>query len=433
MDETNFDSEMPVPGTAAATRTAPTIGASTKPTLLERTLQGLASSLPPGTAFEFRAPGRPLLRVGSGEVKFRILAQNSRAVSARKSLDELRIAEAYIFGDLDIEGDLVTVLDLRNRLQDRHLLARFWSLIGQRLVFGRESTARKWIKQHYDTDPEFYLAFLDRQSRCYSHGYFENKNESLESAIQRKLATAIEGAGIEPGMRVLDVGGGWGSFTEFAGRRGIHVTSLTLSEASEKYVNELIAREKIPCRIIRENFLEYQPGERYDAIVNLGVTEHLPDYAATLAQYQRLLMPGGRVYLDASACRTKFSFSTFIMSYIYPGDPTPLHLPTYLEALSTSPLELVMVQNDRENYALTARHWATRLDENRDMIIQRWGETLYRRFRLYLWGCVHCFATDTMSAYRWVLQLPPAHRIHTSLTRRAPGGLIRRIRRTLAT
>lgn len=430
MSGTNLDSELQIPGTTETAGTAESVDA---PTVLERTLKGLAPSLPPGTAFEFRAPGRPLLRVGDGDVKFRILAQNERAVAALKSLDELRIGEAYILGDLDIEGNLLAVFDLRNSLSDRHPLLRFWSLVGQRMVFGRESTARKWIKQHYDTDADFYLAFLDRQARCYSHGYFENENESLESAIQRKLATAIEAAGIEPGMRVLNVGGGWGSFTEFAGKRGVRVTSLTLSEASEKYVNELIAREKIPCRIIRENFLDYRPGERYDAIVNLGVTEHLPDYAATLAQYQRLLKPGGRVYLDAAACREKFSFSAFIMNYIYPGDPTPLHLPSYLEALSKTPFELVMIRNDRENYTLTAKHWATRLDENREMIVQRWGETLYRRFHLYLWGCVHCFATDTMSAYRWMLQLPQSNQIHTPLSRRVPGAMIRRIRRALAT
>jgi cyclopropane-fatty-acyl-phospholipid synthase len=334
MDQTNLDSELQIPGTAGAADAAAATNENSAPTVLERTLKSLAPSLPPGAAFEFRAPGRPLLRIGDGDVKFRILAQNDRAIAALKSLDELRIGEAYILGDLDIEGDLLAVFDLRNSLSDRHPLLRFWSLVGQRVLFGRERTARKWIAEHYDTDPEFYLAFLDRQARCYSHGYFENENESLESAIQRKLATAIEAGGIQPGMEILDVGGGWGSFTEFAGKRGVRVTSLTLSEASEKYVNELITRAKIPCRIIRKNFLEYQPGVRYDVIVNLGVTEHLPDYAATLAQYQRLLKPGGRVFLDASACRAKFSFSAFIMNYIYPGDPTPLHLPSYLEALS---------------------------------------------------------------------------------------------------
>jgi cyclopropane-fatty-acyl-phospholipid synthase len=432
MGQTDFDGGLQIAGTVPAPETDAAREIAALPAALEQTMARLGTHLPPGVAFGFQLPGRPLLRVGCGEIAFRISVHNERAVAALKSLDELRIGEAYIFGDLDIEGNLLAAFDLRNSLCDRHSLSRFWSLVGQRLILGRDRSARKWIKEHYDTDPEFYFAFLDRQARCYSHGYFEDENEPLEAAIQRKLATAMEAGGIEPGMEVLDVGGGWGSFTEFAGRRGVRVTSLTLSSESEKYVNGLIARAGLPCRIIRENFLEYDPAKCYDAIVNLGVTEHLPDYAATLAQYQRLLKPGGRVYLDASACRAKFSFSTFILNYVYPGDSTPLHLAGYLDAVSRTPFELIMLRNDRHNYTLTAKHWATRLDENREMIIQRWGETLYRRFRLYLWGCVHCFATDTMTAYRWVLQLPQTGHIHTPLSRPAPGALIRRIRRALA-
>ena len=121
---------------------------------------------------------------------------------------------------------------------------------------------------------------------------------------------------------------------------------LTISAESERYVNDLIARENLPCQVVREHFLEYASKERYDAIVNLGVTEHLPDYAATLAQYEKLLKPGGRVFLDACAARTKYSFSSFVLSHVWPGNTTPLklavmaasvHIVTYLR-LSAYPL-----------------------------------------------------------------------------------------------
>src|SRR4030095_10855214 len=104
---------------------------------------------------------------------------------------------------------------------------------------------------------------------------------------------------------VLDIGGGWGAFVEYAGRRGIKVTSLTLSGESEKFVQRMIDENGWDCRIHRQHFFEHNTDSPYDAIVNLGVTEHLPDYRQTLSQYQRLLRPGGRVYLDASACREK--------------------------------------------------------------------------------------------------------------------------------
>jgi cyclopropane-fatty-acyl-phospholipid synthase len=398
------------------------------PSALEKTL---SKSLPGGSAFELQLPGHELWRLGNGSVKFRILAKSARAAAAVKSLDEIRIAKAYMSGDLDIEGDLLAAFDLRSSLADRHFLAYLWSTYGQRLVSGQTASDRKWIRQHYDADSGLHLFFLDGQSRCYSHGYFERDDEALETAIERKLATAFHSAGIRPGMRVLDIGAGWGAFTEFAGKRGARVTSLTISTESESYCNELIRRENLPCAVVREHALEYKTKEPFDAIINLGVTEHLPDYPASLAQYRQLLKPGGRVYLDASASRHKYPFSSFILKYIYPGNETPLHLASYLDAVSESPFELAMVQNDRHNYMLTARHWAENLDRNRASVAGRWGEGTYRRFRLYLWGCVHCFATDDMTAYRWMLELPAGDTGRTAMKRRTPAKVFQKIRKAI--
>lgn len=393
--------------------------------------KAFAKSLPAGSAFEMQMPGEPVWRFGNGTVRFRVTAKNAHAASAIKSLDEIRIAEAYLGGDLDIEGDLLAAFDLRNSLSDSHMLAYLWSTYGQKLFYGQTASDKKWISQHYDTDGDFHLQFLDSQFRCYSHGYFEREDEALESAIERKLTTAYQSAGIQPGMRVLDVGGGWGAFNEFAGKRGARVTSLTISKDSEAYCKALIERENLPCEIILEHFLEYKTKDGYDAIVNLGVTEHLPDYPATLHQYASLLKPGGRVYLDASASPNKYPFSRFILKYIYPGNETPLHLSSYIDAVGESPLELCFVHNDRISYMLTARHWAEKLDRNRATIAARWGEGAYRKYRLYLWGCVHCFATDDMTAYHWMLQLRSGSDSRTLMTRNTPATILRKMRKAI--
>lgn len=375
------------------------------PARFNQIMESLSSSLPSDTAFELELNGTRR-RIGNGIVKFRITVHSRRGMSALGSMDEKRIGEAYLDGDISIEGDLVAALDLRTRLTDRHPLLYLWSTYGQRFLFGQVNRDKQWIHEHYDSESDFYLLFLDQQHRCYSHGYFEDDEEPLHHAIRRKLDTAIAACGIQPGWRVLDIGAGWGAFSEYAGKRGVRVTSLTISGESERYVNDLIAREKLPCRVIREHFLEYASTEPYDAIVNLGVTEHLPDYVATLAQYEKLLKPGGRVFLDACASRTKYAFSSFVLSHVWPGNTTPLQLTEYLDAVAQTPFELMDVRNDRHNYLLTTRRWAENLDRHRDEIIARWGERLYRRFRLYLWGCVHSFSTDDVTAYRLLLELP---------------------------
>ena len=375
------------------------------PAKLHRIMKSLESSLPPGTAFELELNGVHH-RIGNGTVKFRVAIHNQQGVAAIRSMDEKRIGEAYLNGDISIEGDLMAAFDLRTRLTDNHPLIHLWSVYGQRLFFGQVDRDKQWIQEHYDSESDFYLLFLDKQHRCYSHGYFEDDEEPLHRAIRRKLDTAIAACGIQPGWRVLDIGAGWGAFTEYAGKRGIRVTSLTISAESEQYVNDLIARENLPCQVVREHFLEYTSQEPYDAIVNLGVTEHLPDYPATLAQYERLLKPGRRVFLDACATRTKYPFSSFVLSHIWPGNTTPLQLTDYLDAVAKSPFELMEVHNDRHNYLLTTKHWAENLERHRDEIVAHWGERLYRRFRLYLWGCVHSFTTDDVTAYRLLLELP---------------------------
>jgi len=263
----------------------------------------------------------------------------------------------------------------------------------------------RWIAEHYDEDPEFFLKFLDSDYRCYSQGVFERDDEPLEAGIRRKLEFAWDQIGVKEGDRVLDVGGGWGAWTQFAGERGVRVTSLTISKASEAFINGLIGGKALPCRVVREHLFAHQPGEKYDAIVNLGVTEHLPDYAATLRKYASLLKPGGRVCLDASATRRKYAVSAFFERHIFPGNGSPVCIHDYLAQVAASPFSVMGVYNDTHNYELTTRHWARNLDAHRAEIEARFGTTQYRRFQVYLWGCVDGFQRDVVQAYRWVLEL----------------------------
>jgi cyclopropane-fatty-acyl-phospholipid synthase len=387
------------------------------PRWLPPLLDAAVKRLGRGLAFEVVTPAGARHHFGAGAPRFSVRVVDARGVAALRSLDELRIGEAYLDGALDIEGDLCAALELRAGLSDRHPLHHLWSTYGQRLLFGQTRRDRAWIGEHYDESPDFYLSFLDERHRCYSHGYFAAPDEALEDAIERKLATALRSAGVGLGARVLDIGAGWGAFTEFAGRRGIEVTSLTISAESARFVGDLIAREGLPCRVLREHFLEHRASEPYDAIVNLGVTEHLPDYRASLAQYERLLRPGGRLFLDACASRIKFPFSAFVSTHLWPGNATPLVLADYLDALADTPFELLEVQNDRESYRLTTKAWAERLEARRDEIVRRFGARQYRRFRLYLWGCVHAFATDNVTAYHVLLQKPSEERSGARLRR----------------
>ncbi len=356
--------------------------------------------------FELRLPDRTAYSIGDGgEPAFTVRIVTEKGLAAMSAFDELRVAEAYMDGDLDIEGDLLTALKTRPVLGDPHPLKYLFSTYVEPLLFGQVGRDKKWIKSHYDVDPEFFLLWLDGRLRAYSHGFFAGDDETLEDGMERKFRYAFDACGIQPGQRVLDIGGGWGSFLEFAGEQGVHVTSITISDESEKTMRELIRRRGLPCEVVKEHFLEFKSAEPFDAIVNLGVTEHLPDYRRTLAQYQRLLKPGRRVYLDAYS-GARHGMPSFISKWVFQGNTSPLCLERYLTEVARTPFEVVVIKNDRHNYFLSCKKWAENLEAKRDEVIARWGKHLYRRFVLYLWCAANSFETGTLSAHHMILQLP---------------------------
>lgn len=356
--------------------------------------------------FAVRAAGNGTAhRFGPGEPRFTLVANTDAGASALASLDALAVATSYLQGDVDVEGDFLAAIHVRDFFSDRHPLQFAWKFIQPKL-FGQVKSDKKWIARHYDYDQDFYLLWLDQRHRCYSQGIFLRDDEPLEDAISRKLEFAVDAVGARPGDRVLDIGGGWGAFTEFGGKKGLRVTSITISKESEAFVRGLIQREGIPSEIRREHLFEHQPAEKYDAIVNLGVTEHLPDYRATLEKYETLLKPGGKIYLDASATRKRAGHATFLEKYIYPGNGSLMCLHEYLAEVARSPFILRGVWDDQHSYYLTLKGWAEGLDRARTVIEERWGKDLYRKFQLYLWGAADGMALDRNQAYRVVLELP---------------------------
>jgi cyclopropane-fatty-acyl-phospholipid synthase len=372
-----------------------------------RQVERRAATHPHAPSFDVRMLDGSLRRFGDGAPAFTLVIREKRGFAALASMDKLAIADAYVEGALEVEGELERAFELRQAMSDRHPLAFAWRFL-RPVLFGRTRADAAFIAEHYDNDPDFFLAFLDTRHRCYSHGLFQRDDEPLEDAVTRKLQTALDEVEARPGQRVLDIGGGWGAMTEFGGQRGIHVTSLTISRASEDFLRALIGRQGLPSRVLRQHLMEHVPDEPYDAIVNLGVTEHLPDYPGTLKKYLELLKPGGRIYLDASATRRKHSHSAFLERRVFPGDGSLMCLHEYLAGVAATPFHLLSVKDDRHDYELTCRAWARNLDRSAAEIERRWGPELYRTFRLYLWGCADAFKRDLTQAYHVVLQKPSA-------------------------
>jgi cyclopropane-fatty-acyl-phospholipid synthase len=357
------------------------------------------------TPFSIELPSGEKHKFGQGKAEFHVGLRNERAFRALRTLDEGDIAEAYLQGDIDIEGDMVKPFALRAYLDDHHPLVAAWRFI-EPLLFGQVYTNKRAISSHYNADPKLFLSFLDPVFPAYSQGVYKNDEEPLAKALERKFDWAIEQCELGPGKTVLEIGPGWGAFAGHALQSGVHFTGVTNSEVSQSYLRSKLANFRDSFDILLTDFYDYQPKERFDAIVIMGVIEHLPDYERVLRKVHRLLKPGGFVFLDGSATRKKYELSTFMVRHIYPGNHSCLVLDDLLHKLAKTDLELLQVQNDRWSYSLTFKQWAQNLEANREYVQGIFGDFEFRKFRLFLWGGVYEFLARNRDCYRLSIYKP---------------------------
>ena len=379
------------------------------PTLLTRSMLGRFARQFDDSAISFEVilPDGSTQLFGKSAASFTVTLKNSRAIRALASLDEGRIGDAYLAGDLDIDGDMLAPFALRGEMKDFHLVTTVWRFL-QPLLFGQIHTNKHAIAAHYDIDPEFFLSFLDPKTPCYTQGVYATPDETLDVATLRKFDYCFEKCGLKAGDHILEIGPGWGAWFEYASKRGVKCTGITISQVSIDYLKERAKLLGHDWELINVDLLAYETERTYDAIVIMGVIEHLPNYRHVLDKFQALVKPGGKIFLDGSADTKKYELSSYMVKYIYGGNHSFMVLHDFLDKLAQTPLEVLELFNDRTSYFLTFRQWARNFDRNRDAVIARFGEFDYRRFRLYLWGAGYEFLSRRLSCYRLIIQAPEA-------------------------
>jgi cyclopropane-fatty-acyl-phospholipid synthase len=362
--------------------------------------------LPDGALHPFGGQPTNAVERNAEGARFSIRVRTQKGVRALLSFDEARIAEAFLNSDFDVDGDLLSAFDLRKFFADCHPFQSVWRFIPP-LFFGQVTTDKKGIPRHYDYGDEFYFSFLDKDVRLYSQALYRSEHDTLEQAARNKLDYILDACRLTEGTDVLDVGAGWGSFSCYAAARGVNVTMMTLAHKQYECLTNLARNSSAPGRLdaVRESIYAYAPRKRFDAIVLLGVMEHLPDYGRLCRQFDALLKPNGRVYMDFSAIRKKYASSSVAYRHVFPGNHSPVVLPELLAAANASTFEPIAVHNDRHSYFLTLSTWARNLEAARDRLLPEFGERTFRLFQLYLWATAHALGCDgSLQSYRVVIQ-----------------------------
>jgi cyclopropane-fatty-acyl-phospholipid synthase len=322
---------------------------------------------------------------------------------------EIGFARAYVAGEIEVHGDIFEALALRDNLPDVKVTPRDWLALARTVgvdglrplppppeevrVHGRRHTKERdaaVIAHHYDVSNDFYRIVLG-SSMTYSCAVFPTADTTLEAAQAAKYELVCRKLGLRPGMRLLDVGCGWGGMVMHAARaHGVNAVGVTLSarqaEWARNAVREAGLEDRVEIRV--QDYRDVCDGP-FDAVSSIGMFEHVG--GARLDEYftrlYSLLRPEGRLLNHGIGKRpgskAAFSHRGFIDRYVFPDGE--LHeVGSVVTRVQRAGFEVRNVEGLREHYAQTLRHWVANLEGNWDEAVRLVGAGRARVWRLYM-------------------------------------------------
>ena len=358
---------------------------------------------------------------------------------------ELSIAEAFVRGDIDIEGNLESAMSIGDsvslRIQSFGGLARLIPLV-LALPASDESEAERLRKRstkltlltprarkggadaiqfHYDVGNDFYSLWLDPRM-MYTCAYFRNATDDLETAQLAKIEHICRKLRLAPGERLLDIGCGWGGLIIHAAKHyGIRAVGITLSEAQAELARERIAAAGLSdkCEVRLQDYRDLSLDDQFDKIVSVGMMEHVaeklqPEYFSIAF---RALRPGG-LFLNhfivsnmtarkgggmrAELMRRLWRRDEFIDKYVFP-DGRLVALGSPILSGEAAGFETRDVESLREHYAMTLRWWLRGLDRRKSDAQRIVGERTYRVWKLYMTAAANAFSSGAINIVQCLL------------------------------
>lgn len=349
--------------------------------------------------------------------------------------DPLRLAAGYFSGELDVEGDLFALLAQKAHLRSLELSLRDRvALLGAALslrddaasirrdtasdqrsmplparVSRRHSKSRdaNAIAFHYDVSNEFYRLWLDREM-IYSCAYFNDPGESLDQAQRNKLDHICRKLRLKAGERFLDIGCGWGALICWAAQHySVHAHGITLSRQQFEFAQRKICALGLENQVTIElrDYRDLPEGATFDKVSSVGMFEHvgLKNLPAYFGAVYRVLKPGGLFMnhgiTDNDLSGNKSVGSEFMQRYVFPDGELD-SVSSVQRVMERSGFEIRDVEALRPHYALTLRHWVSRLEARKTEARAHVSEATYRVWRLYMAACALQFESGAIGVYQ---------------------------------
>lgn len=332
--------------------------------------------------------------IGEGKPLFKVIIHKDIPKKELLASTSLALGEAYMRGDLEVEGDLFMVLAylLKQSNQfslDRSAMSRFLHPSEDK------KTQREEVSSHYDLGNDFYKLWLDPML-SYSCAYFKNENDTLEDAQRNKVHYILEKLHLKEGMSLLDIGCGWGFLLiEAAKKYGVSGYGCTLSHEQWAKGQERIKALGLEDKV-HINLIDYRDlpslGLKFDRVVSVGMLEHVgrSQYERYMNVVESVLKDGGLFLLHYIDGRDDKNSNPWMRKYIFPGGT----LPTLAEIIKLGydgDFHLLDVESLRRHYYKTLMCWYHNFQAVKDKVAAQRGETFVRMWDLYLCGCAAAF------------------------------------------
>lgn len=340
------------------------------------------------------------------------LKLNKRYALLRLCLNpSLELGELYSEGALEIEGDLLSFLEMLYRALEgcssrRSYLRYLWRDPAPRPA--SRTKARHHVQYHYDLGNDFYSLWLDRATMQYTCAYYPREPMGLAEAQTAKMRYICAKLRLKPGESVVEAGCGWGGLALFMARHyGVRVTAYNISREQLSYARDQLAHTDLSDRVdfVEDDYRDIRG--RYDVFVSVGMLEHVgPRHYQGLGEVlDRCLTARGRGLIHSIGRNKPGRTNAWVEERIFPGSYPPT-LREIMGVLELPGLSVLDVENLRLHYTQTLGAWLRRYEAHAEVVRRRYGVGFERAWRLYLSGSLASFSTGWLQLFQVLFARP---------------------------
>lgn len=341
--------------------------------------------------------------IGGGKPLFTVIMHKEPAKSELLTSTSLALGEAYMRGDIEVEGNLYEALDLfMGRMDsfttDHKALSKLLS------TSSSKRSQKKEVCSHYDIGNSFYKLWLD-ETMSYSCAYFKTQEDTLYEAQVNKVDHILKKLHLKEGMSLLDIGCGWGFLLmRAASLYGVRGTGITLSREQYELACEKIREEGLEDKV-KVLLMDYRDlknsGLQFDRAVSVGMLEHVgrSNYDLFFKNADSVLKPGGLFLLHFISALKEYPGDAWIKKYIFPGGMVP-SLREIIQLLADHKFYTLDVESLRRHYQKTLLCWEKNFSEHRQEIETMMGQEFTRMWELYLSACAATFHNGVIDLHQ---------------------------------